>query len=109
MKWIKIHKYLCLLFVAICSILFTTSLTAFAVRNEGSMEVIAHIETAPDETTQPVTDSTQGYIEQDESNISTGEAVSVCAVISSLLLIISVLVIYFCTKNGKRNSIHNSE
>lgn len=54
-------------------------------------------------------DSTQSYIEQDESNISTEEAVSVCVVISSLLLIISVLVIYFCTKNGKRNSIHSSE
>lgn len=62
-----------------------------------------------DSKTQPVTDSTQSYIEQDESNISTGEAVSVCVVISSLLLIISVLVIYFCTKNGKRNSIHSSE
>lgn len=109
MKRKKICKYLCLLFVAVCSILSTTSLTAFAGHNEGSMEVIAHIETAPDETTQPVTDSTQGYIEQDESNISTGEAVSVCAVISSLLLIISVLIIYFCTKNDKCNSIHNSE
>lgn len=98
-----------MLFVAVCSILFTTSLTAFAVRNEGSMEVIAHIETAPDETTQPVTDSTQGYIEQDESNISTREAISVCVVISSLLLIISVLVIYFCTKNDKSNSIRSSE
>lgn len=109
MKREKICKYLCLLFVAVCSVLFTTSLTAFAVRNEGSMEVIAHIETAPDETTQPVTDSTQGYIEQDESNISTGEAISVCVVISSLLLIISVLVIYFCTKNDKSNSIRSSE
>lgn len=109
MKRKNICKYLCLLFVAVCSILFTTSLTAFAVHNEGSMEVIAHIETAPDETTQPVTDSTQGYIEQDEINISTGEAVSVCAVISSLLLIISVLIIYFCTKNDKSNSIHSSE
>ena len=106
MKWIKIHKYLCLLFVAICSILFTTSLTAFAVRNEGNMEVIAHIETAPDETTQPVTDSTQGYIGQDESNISTGETVSACVVISLLLFIISVLVIYFCRKNDRSNNIH---
>lgn len=106
MKWIKIHKYLCLLFVAICSILFTTSLTAFAVRNEGNMEVIAHIETAPDETTQPVTDSTQSYIEQDESNISTGETVSACVVISLLLFIISVLVIYFCRKNDRSNNIH---
>lgn len=109
MKREKICKYLCLLFVAICSILFTTSLTAFAVHNEGSMEVIAHIETAPDETTQSVTGSTQSYIEQDKSNISTGEALSVCVVISSLLLIISVLVIYFCTKNDKCNSIHNNE
>lgn len=109
MKRKKICKYLCLLFVAVCSVLFTTSLTAFAVRNEGGMEVIAHIETAPDETTQPVTDSTQGFIEQDESNISTGEAVSACVVISSLLFIISVIVIYFCRKNDRSNSIHGSE
>lgn len=109
MKREKICKYLCLLFVAICSVLFTTSLTAFAVHNEGSMEVTARIETVPAETTQPVTDSTQSYIKQDESNISTGETVSACVVISSLLFIISVLVIYFCRKKDRSNSIHGSE
>lgn len=106
MKREKICKYLCLLFVAVCSVLFTTSLTAFAVHNEGSMEVTARIETAPAQTTQPVTDSTQSNIKQDESNILTGEAISVCVVISSLLLIISVLVIYLCRKNDRSDSIH---
>lgn len=106
MKRIKICKYLCLLFVAVCTVLFTASLTAFAVRNEGSMEVIAHIETAPAQTTQPVTESTTSYTEQDESNISTGETVSACVVISLLLFIISVLVIYFCRKNDRSNNIH---
>lgn len=109
MKRKKICKYLCLLFVAICSVLFINSLTAVAVQTDGSMEVIAHIETAPDETTQHVTDGTQGYIEQDESNISTGETVSACVVISLLLFIISVLLIYFCRKNERSNSIHGGE
>lgn len=49
MKREKICKYLCLLCVTVCSILFTTSLTAFAVQTEGNMEVIAHIEAPSDE------------------------------------------------------------
>lgn len=108
MKRKKICRYLCLLFVAVCSVLFTTSLTAFAVHNEGSMEVTARIETAPAQTTQPVTDNGSSA-EQDESNISTGETVSACVVISLLLFIISVFVIYFCRKNDRSNSIHGSE
>ncbi len=109
MKRKKICKYLCLLFVAVCSVLFTTTLTAVAVQTDGSMEVIAHIETAPAQTTQPVTDSTQSNIKQDESNISTGETVSAYVVISLLLFIISVLVIYFCRKNDRSNSIHGNK
>lgn len=94
MKRKKTCKYLCLLFVA--------------VQTEGSMEVIAHIETAPAETTQPVTDNGSSA-EQDVNSISTGETVSACVVISSLLFIISVLVICFCRKNDRSNSIHGSE
>ncbi|MGN1466682.1 MAG: hypothetical protein ACI4W1_00085 [Ruminococcus sp.] len=105
MKRKKICKYLCLLFVAVCSVLFTTTLTAVAVQTDGSMEVIAHIETAPVQTTQPVTDNGSSA-EQDVNSISTGGAISVCVVISLLLLIISVLVIYFCRKNDRSNSIH---
>ena len=108
MKWIKIFKYLCLLFVAVCSVLFTTTLTAVAVHTDGSMEVIAHIETAPDETSQPTTDSGSTVV-PDSGSVSTGEAISACFVLSLLLLVISVLVIYFCRKNNKSNSIHGSE
>lgn len=82
--------------------LFTTSLTAFAVNNEGSMEVTARIETAPAETTQPTTDGSSA--EQDGSSVLTGETASVCVVLSSLLLIASVLVIYVCMKIDRSNS-----
>ncbi|MGN0558079.1 MAG: hypothetical protein ACI4IS_01345 [Acutalibacteraceae bacterium] len=88
--------------------LFTTSLTAVAVQLDGSMEVIAHIETAPDETSQPATDSGSTAV-PDEGNVLTGEAISACVVISLLLLEISVLVIYICNKNDKSNSIHSRE
>ncbi|MGN0502687.1 MAG: hypothetical protein ACI4HN_07150 [Ruminococcus sp.] len=70
MKREKICKYLCLLFVAVCSILFINSLTAVAVQADESMEVIAHIETAPAQTTQPVTDN-GGFAEQDVNSIVT--------------------------------------
>ena len=105
MKRIKIKKCLCLLFVAICSVPFTTSLSADAVHTDGSMEVIAHIETAPSETTQPATHS-GSTVPPDNGSISTGETVSACVVISLLLFIISVLVIYFCRKNDRSNNIH---
>ncbi|MGN0459375.1 MAG: hypothetical protein ACI4HL_00510 [Ruminococcus sp.] len=68
------------------------------------MEVIAHIETAPAETTQPATESGSGVV-PDNGSVSTGEKVSACVVISLMLLIISALVIYFCRKNDKTNSI----
>ena len=97
-----------MLFVAVCAVLFTTSLTAFAARNEGSMEVTARIETAPAETTQPSADSDSTVL-PDNGNISTGEAISACVVISLLLLAASLLVIYFFNKNDKCNSIHSSE
>lgn len=50
MKWKKICQYLCLLIVTACSILITSSLTVFAAHADESMKVIAHIETAPNET-----------------------------------------------------------
>lgn len=72
------------------------------------MEVIAHIETAPAETTQPATDS-GSTVPPDNGSISTGETVSACVVISLLLLIISALVIYICNKNDKRSRIHDNK
>ncbi|MGN0462948.1 MAG: hypothetical protein ACI4HZ_10970 [Ruminococcus sp.] len=68
------------------------------------MEVIAHIETAPAETTQPATES-GSTVPPDNGSVSTGETVSACVVISLLLLIISAFVIYICNKNGKTKSI----
>lgn len=57
MKKTKINMCLCLLFVTVCSMLFMTYMNAFAAHTDGSTEVIAHIETAPSETVQNVTDS----------------------------------------------------
>lgn len=72
-------------------------------------EVIAHIEKASDETTQSVTDSTDSPAKDDENIISTGKSVSFYVIIFSLLLIVSVLVIYFCRKNDRCNNIHDCE
>lgn len=58
MKRKIICKYLCLLFVAVCSVLFTTVLTAVAVQTDGSMKVIAHIETHSDEDSSPANTNT---------------------------------------------------
>ncbi len=55
MKKIKIIKAFCLLFVAVSSIVFMTSMTAFAAHTDGNTEVAAHIENGTIETTQTVT------------------------------------------------------
>ena len=89
--------------------LFMTSLNAFAAHTDGNTEVIAHIEKASDETTQSVTDSTDSPAKDDENIISTGKSVSFYVIIFSLLLIVSVLVIYFCRKNDRCNNIHDCE
>lgn len=67
------------------------------------MEVTARIETVPEETSQPATDSGSTVV-PDKDSVSTGEAISVCVVTSLLLLEISVLVIYMCNKNDKSRS-----
>ncbi|MGN0476320.1 MAG: hypothetical protein ACI4HM_03180 [Ruminococcus sp.] len=76
------------------------------------MEVIAHIETAPAETTvataptvtTPVKNGEVPQGNQGENSISTGDALQTYILISSALIIISALVIYFCRKNDKSRS-----
>lgn len=109
MKHKRFNECLFLIFVTVCSMLFMTSLNAFAAHTDGSTEVIAHIEKASDETTQSVTDSTDSPAKDDENIISTGKSVSFYVIIFSLLLIVSVLVIYFCRKNDKCNNIQDCE
>ena len=101
MKKIKKNKCLCLLLAVVCLMLFTASLTVFSAHADGSTEVTARIETAPSATSQPPAESESRVPEQDISNVSTGEAISAYVVISLLLFIISVLVIYFYSKNNK--------
>lgn len=98
MKNIKINKCLCLLFVVVFSILYLTSLTVFAAHTDGSTEVVARIETVPNETTHPDTDNSSSDM-QDESNFSTGDAVSVGVIIALFTLIISTFVIFLCINN----------
>lgn len=98
MKKTKINKCLCLLFITVCSILFIIPLTDFAVYADGSTKVIAHIETAPTETIQTVTTDDSSFAAQDKSNVSTGDIASDRFVIFLILLMISVLVIFFGNK-----------
>lgn len=87
MKRKKICKYLCLLFVAVCSVIFTTSLTAFAVHNEGSMEVTARIEAPSDEP------PSSSNIDSDPNSPQTGSDSSFALWIFLLLISCSALVV----------------
>lgn len=79
-----------------------TSLTVFAVHSDGSTEVIAHIESTAAEATQTVTHDNNIPVTYDETEISTGQIISVCVVFALLLLLISMLVIYLCTVKNQR-------
>ena len=87
-----------MLFVTVCLILVMTSLTVFAAHTDGSTKVTARIEVTSTATTQLVTDGDSNSDLQDESNISTGEILSVLVIISFILLVISVLVIFVLKK-----------
>lgn len=79
-----------------------TSLTVFAVRSDGSTEVIAHIEATTAEATQTVTNDNSIPVTYDETNISTGHIISGCIVIALLLLLISMLIIYLCAVKNRQ-------
>lgn len=108
MKRIKIIKVFCLLFVAVCSIVFMASMTAFAAHTDGNTEVVAHIETRTIETTQAVTDNTNASVTDDENNISTGDMIFVSAAISFILLLISLFVLILCNKCNAHTEIRRN-
>lgn len=92
MKKTKINKCLCLLFITVCSILFISSLTDFAVYADGSTKVTAHIETSQAETT----DDSDSSVVQNDSNVSTGDTLYFDVIIILFLIVIAQLVIFFC-------------
>lgn len=109
MKRIKIIKAFCLLFVAVCSIVFMTSMTAFAAHTDGNTEVVAHIETCTIETTQTYTDNANASVTDDENNISTGDMIFVSAAISFILLLISLFVLILCNKCNAHTEIRRNK
>lgn len=108
MKRIKIIKAFCLLFIAVCLIVFMTSMTAFAAHTDGNTEVVAHIETCTIETTQAVTDNANASVMDDENNISTGDMILVSAAISFILLLISLFALILCNKYNAHTEIHRN-
>lgn len=108
MKRIKIIKAFCLLFVAVCSIVFMASMTAFAAHTDGNTEVVAHIENGTIETTQTVTDNANASVTDDENNISTGDMIFVSAAISFILLLISLFVLILCNKCNAHTEIRRN-
>ncbi len=108
MKRIKIIKAFCLLFVAVCSIVFMASMTAFAAHTDGNTEVVAHIENGTIETTQTYTDNTNASVTDDENNISTGDMIFVSAAISFILLLISLFVLILCNKRNAHTEIRRN-
>lgn len=103
MKKIKIDKCLCLLLVIASLTAFMTSLTVFAAHTDGRTEVIARIETSPTDAVQASTDNTNALDPSDNTNISTGDIVSVFIVITLAVLIISALVICVLNKSVKQD------
>ena len=99
MKNNKGFRVVCLLFLGYL-IFVISSVSVFAIQNDGSTEVIAHIETLPTEATQPVTDSTNSSVTYDESTVSTGDIISGCAIISFALFVLSILIIFRYNENG---------
>ena len=108
MKRIKIIKAFCLLFIAVCLIVFMTSMTAFAAHTDGNTEVVAHVETCTIETTQAVTDNANASVMDDENNISTGDMIFVSAAISFILLLISLFALILCNKYNAHTEIHRN-
>lgn len=108
MKRIKIIKAFCLLFVAVSSIVFMASMTAFAAHTDGNTEVVAHIENCTIETTQTVTDNANASVTDDENNISTGDMIFVSAAISFILLLISLFVLIICNKCNAHTEIRRN-
>lgn len=108
MKRIRIIKAFCLLFIAVCLIVFMTSMTAFAAHTDGNTEVVAHIETCTIETTQAVTDNANASVMDDENNISTGDMIFVSAAISFILLLISLFALILCNKYNAHTEIHRN-
>ncbi len=108
MKRIKIIKAFCLLFVAVCSIVFMASMTAFAAHTDGNTEVVAHIENGTIETTQTVTDNANASVTDDENNISTGDMIFVSAAISFILLLISLFALILCNKYNAHTEIRRN-
>lgn len=108
MKRIKIIKAFCLLFIAVCSIVFMASMTAFAAHTDGNTEVVAHIENGTIETTQTYTDNTNASVTDDENNISTGDMIFVSAAISFILLLISLFALILCNKYNAHTEIRRN-
>lgn len=103
MKMVKVDKCICLLTIIVCLMFFMTSLTVFAAHIGGNTEVSAHIETVATDATQSAKDNTSTVVPSDDTNISTGEMISVFTVITLVILIISAFTIYFLNKSSKYN------
>lgn len=98
----KINKCLCLICFLVCSIFFMSFTTAFAARTDGDVKVVAQITTSPPETI-PLSDNNGGNSgTNDETFVPTGTLIFGCAVISLLLLVVSMVIIYLCNKNDKQ-------
>lgn len=70
------------------------SLTAFAAHTDENTEVIACIETVPTDSVHPSDNNTDNTVLQDETNISTGEMLSVCIIFALIISFIAMLL-YF--------------
>lgn len=85
--------------ILVASIFFMYSASALAFYNNGNTEVFAHIEASSSESTPNETDDNSAPATHDETDTpTTGYIISDCVIVASLLLVVSLLVIYLCRK-----------
>lgn len=95
----KIIKALCLIFLSVCLAFAAYTPPASAVQYDGSTEVLARIETASSEATQPTADgSSPAYA--DDSDVSTGDIAFGGIITALVLFLFSALVILVCNRRS---------
>lgn len=86
---------------SLCLAFATYTPSASAFQYDGNTEVVARIETAPSEATQPATDGDS----TDDNDVSTEDIIFDCITVSFLLFLFSALVILLCCRNSRRTKV----
>lgn len=88
----KFFCYLVFISLSFCMIFSVCMVSAAQIQYNGSTEVVAHIETAPENTTEVISDD-YSDVEYDDSTVSTGDNILYIAVIVSLIVAFAFVIV----------------